>query len=390
MNPTTDISQVFADATDEAFSLPLLGTFDVRQVEAGEEWQAIFDSVHRETLGGIPLMTGVWSEAEVERFRALRAPLGSSPCAHRLVFERGDEVVGCYVGAQSQSDHYHMQFTGIRAAWRGRGLYSAFLQRLLECLRAVGFRQAFSRHLPDNSAVLAPKLRAGFMIQGIEISPIWGTLVRLVHPLTPGHRDAYRRRIGSLQAAPVEDAAEQLRVDDDVVLHPIQLSDAHALHALIDRNRDHLRAWLPWVDDVRGIPDVQAFATASQESARLGRGQVFVIRRGGAVAGVLGVDDISPKNRNCTIGFWLGAEFVGHAIMTRACRRVLRHLFDDRGINRVEIGVAIENTRSRAVPERLGLTFEGVRRGIELLDGRFLDHAIYSATAGDWTGTTSI
>jgi ribosomal-protein-serine acetyltransferase len=44
----------------------------------------------------------------------------------------------------------------------------------------------------------------------------------------------------------------------------------------------------------------------------------------------------------------------------------------------MEIHCATGNTRSSAVPKRLGFTFEGTLREAQLLDGRYVDLDVYS------------
>jgi ribosomal-protein-serine acetyltransferase len=55
-------------------------------------------------------------------------------------------------------------------------------------------------------------------------------------------------------------------------------------------------------------------------------------------------------------------------------------------LNRVEIVVATENRRSRAIPERLGFHEEGTLRQFQLVDGRYLDCVSYSMLATDEQG----
>ena len=44
----------------------------------------------------------------------------------------------------------------------------------------------------------------------------------------------------------------------------------------------------------------------------------------------------------------------------------------------------VTNTRSRAIPERLGFREEGVLRAAERIGTRVIDHAVYVMTARDW------
>jgi ribosomal-protein-serine acetyltransferase len=70
--------------------------------------------------------------------------------------------------------------------------------------------------------------------------------------------------------------------------------------------------------------------------------------------------------------------------MTRACRFLVDHAFDEPKLNRVQIRCAVGNTKSQAIPERLGFTNEGTLRQAGRLYGRFVDIVIYSTLADEW------
>lgn len=70
--------------------------------------------------------------------------------------------------------------------------------------------------------------------------------------------------------------------------------------------------------------------------------------------------------------------------MTAAARVLVGHAFTVWGLSRVEIRAATENLRSRAIPERLGFQQEGILRRRELVNGRYLDCAVYSMLSTDW------
>ena len=75
--------------------------------------------------------------------------------------------------------------------------------------------------------------------------------------------------------------------------------------------------------------------------------------------------------------------------MTEACRIYTCHAFATWNLNRVEIRCAVENRRSRAIPERLGFQSEGTIREAEWLYDHFVDHVIYGMLASDWSGRVS-
>jgi ribosomal-protein-serine acetyltransferase len=50
----------------------------------------------------------------------------------------------------------------------------------------------------------------------------------------------------------------------------------------------------------------------------------------------------------------------------------------------VEIEAAIANSKSRAIPERLGFLQEGIRRHSVCIRGEYFDMAVYGMLASDW------
>jgi ribosomal-protein-serine acetyltransferase len=70
--------------------------------------------------------------------------------------------------------------------------------------------------------------------------------------------------------------------------------------------------------------------------------------------------------------------------MTRAIRPVLRFVFEDLKLNRVGLEAEPGNLKSKGVAERLGFTFEGVRRDGWRSEDGFVDIAVYSMIAADW------
>jgi len=61
------------------------------------------------------------------------------------------------------------------------------------------------------------------------------------------------------------------RIDDDLELRMLEERHAQALFEVIDRDREDLRTWLPWVDGSRSAEDVAAFVGSSRQEFAVGR-----------------------------------------------------------------------------------------------------------------------
>ncbi|HYW13968.1 MAG TPA: GNAT family protein [Longimicrobium sp.] len=175
---------------------------------------------------------------------------------------------------------------------------------------------------------------------------------------------------------------------DELRLELLQPHHAESLFRAVDENRAHLRQWLPWVDGTRSPDDSLAFIRRTQKQFGANEGFQTVLMVRGEVAGMIGHTGIRWERRATGLGYWLAEKHEGRGFMTRACRAYVDHAFGELGLNRVEIRAATGNGRSRAIPERLGFTLEGVPRDAEWLYDGFVDHAVYGLLAREWPGST--
>ena len=175
-----------------------------------------------------------------------------------------------------------------------------------------------------------------------------------------------------------------IAVADDLELRLLDEPDAEELFALVDRNRAYLRRWLPWLDQNTEVGHTRAFIQATRKQHTDRNGFACGIRWRNELAGVVGVHAIDRANRKTSIGYWVGEAHQGRGLVTRACAALLPYLFEDLGLNCVEIGCAVGNEPSNAIPRRLGFTREGVLRQREWLYDHFVDHVVYSLLASEW------
>lgn len=171
----------------------------------------------------------------------------------------------------------------------------------------------------------------------------------------------------------------------DAYLKVLQPSDTIAMYESTMRNRDYLKLWLPWVESIKYPQDTESFIISTIDMHAVNQGIHYGIWYRGQFAGTLGVHGINWANRRTTIGYWLGEEFQGKGLMTKAVAAYINELvFGKWQLNRVEIAAATQNLKSRAIPERLGFTLEGVIRQNEWLYDHFVDHAVYGLLASEW------
>ena len=170
---------------------------------------------------------------------------------------------------------------------------------------------------------------------------------------------------------------------DDAELRILEPGDAADLFALVDRNRARLGRYLPWVDTTQAVPDVAAFLASAAAQHGSGLGFHAAIAVSGRVAGCAGMHPIDTAHSSVALGYWIDQDSQGQGLVTRATSELVRICFRDYRLHRVEIRCAVDNHRSCAVPKRLGFRQEGLLRGAQLVQGRWLDLLVFGKLAGD-------
>jgi ribosomal-protein-serine acetyltransferase len=172
-------------------------------------------------------------------------------------------------------------------------------------------------------------------------------------------------------------------LSDGCQLRLLEESDADELYALIVAHRAHLSRWMPWAAG-QNLAGTSAFIAHTRSRLADKTGFTFAIVCDGALAGVIGLEPVDRAHRTASIGYWLGEDYQGRGVMTRAVTALVEHAVDVEELNRIEIRAAVGNARSRAIPERLGFTEEGTLRAAERVGDTYLDSVVYSMLASEW------
>lgn len=170
----------------------------------------------------------------------------------------------------------------------------------------------------------------------------------------------------------------------DAELRPLMPEDAEAVFEAVARSRDSLARWVRTPAAAKDATDT-AQQIASQRLRLAGSGsELWGVWWRGAFAGEL-LLNVDARERSATIGYWLDERARGHGLMVRAVGAAIAHAFTTLKLHRIEIGCGVENTASRAIPEKLGFTREGTRREAQRMpDGRYVSLVIYGLLESEW------
>ncbi len=159
-------------------------------------------------------------------------------------------------------------------------------------------------------------------------------------------------------------------------------SDVQELYSAIEVNRDALARWMPWAAG-QTLHDTLSFIRGTREQLARNDGFQTAVIDHGRIVGMVGFHGVSWRHRSTSIGYWLAESAQGHGTMTDAVRALVDHAFRAWRLHRVEIRADVDNTRSRAIPERLGFTQEGVAREAERVGDHYADQVVYAILATD-------
>lgn len=70
-----------------------------------------------------------------------------------------------------------------------------------------------------------------------------------------------------------------------------------------------------------------------------------------------GHTDMTNRDDECELGYWLGKPFWGRGYMPEAASELLRHAFEDLGMREVWCGYYDGNEKSKRVQEKLGFVY---------------------------------
>lgn len=160
--------------------------------------------------------------------------------------------------------------------------------------------------------------------------------------------------------------------------------DGRVVHEAIEASLKELKPFMPFAHIEQTIEDVEenireAHAKfLTREDLRL----LLFNRETGEFIGSSGLHRINWEIPKFEIGYWIDTRHSGKGYITEAVERITQFVFDELDAKRVEIRCDSNNTRSRAIPERLGFTLEGILKNESVsADGKEIrDTCIFAKT----------
>lgn len=150
-----------------------------------------------------------------------------------------------------------------------------------------------------------------------------------------------------------------------VLVRPYRRGDGAALWARVDPERERLSAWLPWPSRHTCPEDSEAYARSAHARWLLRNDlTVALCTLDDELVGGSGLHRIDWDLRTFEIGYWIAEDWEGRGYVAEAVTLLAALAFERLDARRVEIRCEPGNTRSSAVPRRLGFVHEGTLRSV--------------------------
>ncbi len=175
-----------------------------------------------------------------------------------------------------------------------------------------------------------------------------------------------------------------IKVDDSISLELLDDTHAVSIIKIIEVNRNYLKEWLPWVDNMQTIGDFKNYIAKCKMQHNEGSDFGFVIFFQKNTVGRIGLHNIDHQNKIASIGYWLDENYTGKGIITKSCKAIMNYAYQSHDINRIEIKCGTGNNKSSAIPHKLGFKNEGILRQAEMVNNNFIDLYIFSMLKSEW------
>lgn len=164
------------------------------------------------------------------------------------------------------------------------------------------------------------------------------------------------------------------------VIRPLVTSDAKAFEAAVQESMQTLLPWMGWCKtSFNQESALEWFATCERERAAGNAYDMGVFcRSSGEFLAGAGVNQISHKDRNGNIGYWVRQSRQRQGVAKEAVAALRQFGFAQLALFRLEIIAAVGNVASEAVAIASGAKHECVARNRLFLHGKPVDAHVFS------------
>lgn len=166
-----------------------------------------------------------------------------------------------------------------------------------------------------------------------------------------------------------------------LILQRFSRRDQATLDEAIRSSLPELNQWLPWARMDYDHSDTTGFIRESIQAWKEDRAWDYSLReksRPDRHLGNVSLWTVSKLGKIAEFGYWMRTDESSKGYCTEAVERLLGEAFGTMAYHKVTLRIAVGNTASDRVAEKLGFTREGVLREELLIRGNWVDHSLWS------------
>jgi ribosomal-protein-serine acetyltransferase len=181
---------------------------------------------------------------------------------------------------------------------------------------------------------------------------------------------------------------ESVLTDGSITLRPYAPKDAEEVCRAVRESLPEMYPWMPWAHRDYTLNESRRFIKLVPKNWREGAAYEFGMFNAadGAYMGGCGLNRFDWPNLTANLGYWVRSSRMGRGFAPAAVVLLAGWGFRKLGLRRIEIMVAVENSRSRRVAEKVGAQHEATMRNRLFLFGKNHDAMLYSLVPADLVG----
>lgn len=170
-----------------------------------------------------------------------------------------------------------------------------------------------------------------------------------------------------------------------IILQKHAIGLAPTMFDYVDRDRERLDRFLPWVANIKTVADEIKYIQFTHDSwEKMTFFDYGILRKEDSVyIGNIGVHTLAWDHDWCEVGYWLIGDFEGQGYMSEAVKVLETYLFEE-GFNRVQIKCSNLNARSANIPLYNHYMLEGSARQDIIEKGAYRDTKIFAKLTTDF------
>jgi ribosomal-protein-serine acetyltransferase len=168
-----------------------------------------------------------------------------------------------------------------------------------------------------------------------------------------------------------------VEVDQNLTLEIIVPADKIAIYNLVNKNREYIGSFLPWVEATKDETDILNFIKNSCDQLKEMTGVNYKILMDNEIIGAIGFFINNIRTKTFEIGYWIDKDKSGKGIVTKLIPFIENICFQYFEAQKIEIRCAIQNIGSNRIAHKCNYSLEGTLKNADIINGKLLHYNIY-------------